>query len=236
MKEKEQKSKKNKPHREQKPPKDIKAFENRVRELAKIKGIKISELAERVGMGHGNFLNSIRSNPKLSTLEEIANALNVKIADIVEPQRVETDGIVIINGETYSISKPQPDIVKLPHFKDYTILKNNIKIFIKTSIISEEERAICGYVEMLEFFNLFYDADNKTFSLTLCYGNGLIYTRAYPCLEYGDGDRWDVEDVIMAIWCDIESIVPTILGTNPENITQEDIDKVVKRAKNKVEE
>lgn len=200
-------------------------IEQRVRDLAKSKGLKMSELADRVDMTQTNLMVSIRNNPKLSTLEDIAKSLNVTIADIVDQQKTQTEGIAIINGETYTISKPQPDVVQVPHYKDYSILKHDIKSFIKTCIKKEEENSICGYVEMLEFFNLFYDEDSRTFFLSLYYSKGQVFTNTYSIFEFGKKGQWYVNDVIDAVWCDVEGVVPDRLGVNPEGITQEDIDK-----------
>ena len=203
------------------------SIENRVKQLAKTRGLKMAALADKVGMSPSNLLASIRKNPRLSTLEEIAFALNVSVSDLVDTKKAPPEGITFINGETYVISKPSENIVRVPHYNEYVDLRKDIKKFVKKSIAVDEDGAICGYVEMMEMFSLLYDSANKTFSLSLCYGNGKTYASLYPCLEYGDGDVWDENEVIMSILEDIEGYVPAQIGLNREGLTQEDIDRAV---------
>ena len=199
------------------------SIEERVRQLCKIKGIRMSELAKRVDVTQSNLVASLRNNPRFKLLEDIAFALSVRVADILEQHR--TDGIAIINGETFAVSKPHADVVQVPHYKDYVLLKNDIEKFVLHSVKHKEEGALCGYVEMLELFTLFYDKDKQSFNLTLCYGKGLVYTNSFPCLDYVFKGEIVKKDIIRDIFCDIEGVVPTKLGVEG-NITQADIDKV----------
>lgn len=208
-------------------------IEERVRELCKIKGIKLSELANKVGIGQSNMIASIRKNPRISTLEEIAIALGVKVADLIDIQKTETKGVIILNGKTFIISEVVPEVVQVPVYSNYSPLRSVIKGFVKKSIDLGKDDAICGYVETMQLFSISYDSDNKTFTVVLCYGKGHVWSRCYPCLEYGDGNKWDLIEVVKTILYDIEGIVPTILGYNPENLTQADIDKAVSKSHNK---
>ena len=89
-------------------------MESRIRELVKAKGLRMSDLANRCGMTQSNLISSIRSNPKLSTLELIAEALGIKVSDIIDPERAINEmGIVVIDGQTYVLSKPSPKVVQL---------------------------------------------------------------------------------------------------------------------------
>ena len=74
-------------------------MENRVKEICKSKGLRMSDLAERVGMSQSNLSTTLRRNPKLSTLKDIADALGIRVSDIIDPQRATSEaGVVIING------------------------------------------------------------------------------------------------------------------------------------------
>ena len=183
------------------------SIEDRVKQLAKSKGMKMSALAKNVGMSPSNLLSSIKSNPRLNTIENIALALGVGVADIVGSEKEIPEGLIVLNGETYVISKPTGKNVQVPHYKDKDKLKKDVISFIHNSIIAEKDGAICGYMGMVELFNLLYDSENKTFGLALCYGNGHIYTNFFPCIEYGDGNVWDEKEVIMSILSDVEGIV-----------------------------
>lgn len=198
-------------------------IEERVRQIAHVKGIKMSELAKRVGITQSNLIVSIRKNPRISTLEDIALALSVRVADIVDVQKSKTEGLVIIEGKTYTLSKPMPDIVQVPVYNYYPTLKADIDKFILSAVNGNNDMSICGYVETMEFFNLSYNAEDKVFILTLCYGKGTIETYRYDIYSYGDGDKWDISS-LNKIYNDIEGHVP-FEQEQKDNITQEDVDR-----------
>lgn len=202
-------------------------MENRVKEICKSKGLRMSDLAERVGMSQSNLSTTLRRNPKLSTLKDIADALGIRVSDIIDPQRATSEaGVVIINGETYVLSKPSPEVVQVPVFKDYSVLRAVVKEFVNKSIKGAKNSAICGLVETFELFNLHYDAEAERFHLTLCYGGGLIHTSSYDKLEYAFDDEWKADDVYQNIINDIEGLVLYKFG-HKASITQEEIDEIL---------
>ena len=72
-------------------------MENGVKEICKSKGLRMSDLAERVGMAQSNLSTTLRRNPKLSTLKDIADALGIRVSDIIDPQRATSEaGVVIV--------------------------------------------------------------------------------------------------------------------------------------------
>lgn len=198
-------------------------IEERVRQIAHVKGIKMSELAKRVGITQSNLIASIRKNPRISTLEDIALALSVRVADIVDVQKSKTEGLVIIEGKTYTLSKPMPDIVQVPVYNYYPTLKADIDKFILIAVNGNYDMSICGYVETMEFFNISYNAVDKVFMLTLCYGKVTFETYRYDIYSYGDGDKWDIPS-LNEIYNDIEGRVPFV-QEQKDNITQEDVDR-----------
>jgi transcriptional regulator with XRE-family HTH domain len=193
-------------------------MENRIKAILKAKGLRMADLANRIGMGQSNLVASLRNNPKLSTLEEICKALGVEMVELFGGKAEKGDGVVILNGETYMISKPVARTLQLPSYDDYSILRNDIKRFVKTSIKEQVIGSICGMVEDYEFFTLNYDRDNsrdadgtlyEKFILTICFGNKQTWTRQYDQLEYSeDGNlKWDIPMVISDVINDIEGYV-----------------------------
>lgn len=202
-------------------------MENRVKEICKSKGLRMSDLAERVGMSQSNLSTTLRRNPKLSTLKDIADALGIRVSDIIDPQRATSEaGVVIINGETYVLSKPSPEVVQVPVFKDYSVLRAVVKEFVNKSIKGAKNSAVCGLVETFELFNLHYDAEAERFHLILCYGNGLVHTSSYDKLEYSSSEEWEAGDVYQNIINDIEGLVLGKFG-HKATITQEEIDEIL---------
>lgn len=198
-------------------------MENRIKAILKAKGLRMADLANRIGMGQSNLIASIRNNPKLSTLEEICKALGIEMVELFGGKVEKGEGIIILGGKTYSVSKPVPRTVQLPAYTDYTILRNDLKQFIKTSIKEQVVASICGMVEDFEFFTLVYDQDTSSevgspfyekFTLAICYGNKQTWTRQYDLLEYSkDGNlKWDVPAVMSDIINDIEGYVLGQIG------------------------
>ena len=82
-------------------------MELRIREILESKEVKVSSLAEAVGITIANMSNIVngKSTPSLETLEKIANALGVDITELFAPS--STGGIigVIRMGDTnYNIN------------------------------------------------------------------------------------------------------------------------------------
>lgn len=59
-------------------------MELKIKEILKSKGLTSAQLAERIGITKGALSNSINKNPTLSTLEKIAEALDVQVVDLLE--------------------------------------------------------------------------------------------------------------------------------------------------------
>ena len=196
-------------------------MENRVKEICKSKGLRMSDLAERVGMSQSNLSTTLRRNPKLSTLKDIAEALGIRVSDIIDPQRSTSEtGVVIIGGETYILSKPSPEVVQVPAFRDYSVLRTTVKEFVVKAIKGAKNDAVCGLVEAFELFNLHYDAEASRFHLTLCYGGGLIHTSSYDRLEYTSEEEWKADEVYQNIITDIECLVLSKFGHKQEEINE----------------
>ena len=198
-------------------------MENRIKAILKDKGLRMADLAARVGMGQSNLIASIRNNPKLSTLEEICKALGVELVELFGGKSEKNEGVIILNGETYAVSKPATRTVQLPCYTDYTVLRNDIKRFIRSSIKGPRAASICGMVEDFEFFTLVYDRDSpvetdtylyEKFTLTICYGAKQTWLRQYDLLEYNqDGQaKWDFPAVTSDIISNIEGYVLGSLG------------------------
>lgn len=60
-----------------------KELSQRVKELCSERGIQLKDLAERMNVKPESLSRAINGNPHLSTLENIANALNVGVAELL---------------------------------------------------------------------------------------------------------------------------------------------------------
>ena len=108
--------------------------EENLREICRRKGLRLSDVADRMGSGQSNLIQSVKGNPKLSTLQDIASAINISVSELLTMRPDSAQGLVIVGGQTYQISKPAPTIVQMPVFDRYGTLRDEIKDFIKNAI------------------------------------------------------------------------------------------------------
>lgn len=77
----------------------------RIKEVCKEKGIKMADIANKLGISPVNLSMSLNGNPTLSRLKEVADALGVEIADLFERREnnIEVNGYVEIQGKVYKL-------------------------------------------------------------------------------------------------------------------------------------
>lgn len=77
----------------------------RIKDVCKEKGITVSQLAEKMGIKQESLSRAINGNPTLETLEKIANALEVDIAELfVSSSSGGIIGVVRIGDTNYNIN------------------------------------------------------------------------------------------------------------------------------------
>ena len=62
----------------------------KVKEICKVKGMTIGDLAERMQMQRESLSRAINGNPTLDTLNRIAEALQVPISELFEQPSTDT--------------------------------------------------------------------------------------------------------------------------------------------------
>lgn len=76
----------------------------RIKELIKEKGETIQSISEKIGVNRVSLTNSINGNPTVDTLEKIASALDVSIAEFFE--KTSNDSIICPNcGKKFKMDK-----------------------------------------------------------------------------------------------------------------------------------
>lgn len=191
-------------------------IEQNLREICKQKGLKLADIADRMGVGQSNLITSLKGNPTLTKLEDVANALQVSVSDLLTKRPEKAQGIAFIDGQVYQLSKPAVSTVQLPSYDRYDILREEIKAFIKKCVDGSESASKMGLVETMEVFSLLYDSDAAKFHLSLCYADGKTYTCTYDKMEFcnwreedtEETVKWDLAEIAQEIINDIEGIVP----------------------------
>ena len=195
-------------------------LENNLREICKRKGLRLSDVADRVGTSQSNLVSSVKGNPTISKLQDIATALQVPVSELLTLRPEKAKGIVVIDGQTFQLSRPSVNVVQIPQYDRYDEFRREVSTFIRDCIEGEETKSKMGMLESFEVFSLIFDHHKQTFFLSLCYADGKTLTSAYDKLEYcgdwRDDDteetvRWDIDYLIQEIINDLEGAVITRL-------------------------
>ena len=198
--------------------------EENLREICRRKGLRLSDVADRMGSGQSNLISSVKGNPSLTKLEEIANALQVSVSELLTMRPESSQGLVVIGGSTYALSLPSSTTVQIPSYGRYDELRDSLKKFIVNAVKDEKNTSKMGFVETYELFSLSYDAGSQRFILALCYASGKTTTITYDKLEFCDWSKskkeddapWDIESIYTEIINDIEGCVRSLLQTSSE--------------------
>lgn len=197
-------------------------IEKNLKEICRQKGLTITDVANRMGTSPSNLLSSVKGNPTISKLQDIANALQVSVSELLTMRPEKAQGIAIIDGKAFQLSLPAFSTVQLPIYDRYDTLREEIKVFIRKCVEGSEHASKMGLVETMEVFSLVYDPDGAKFFLSLCYADGKTLTNAYDKFEYCNWDKSKAEDD--APWdlaCITEEIINDLEGWVPQKLKSE---------------
>lgn len=94
-----------------------KVLANRVKEICAEKGLQLKELAAIMDVKPESLSRTLNGNPQLSSLENIAKALNVGVADLFSDK---TENCVISSSTTPN------SLTSIIVYKDKTYIANNL--------------------------------------------------------------------------------------------------------------
>ena len=195
------------------------SIEQNLKAICRQKGLSLTDVANRMGTSPSNLLSSVKGNPTISKIQDIANALQVSVSELLTMRPEKATGVAFIGGQVYQVSKPATNVVQLPVYERYSDLREDIKEFVAQAIEAGENTAKMGILETFEVFCLSYDIHDAKFHLNLCYADGKTLSMAYQKLEYcnwkdDDTDetvKWDLHALIQELTTDIEDAVPSKL-------------------------
>lgn len=180
------------------------AMNLRIEELCKQRGMRMSDLAAKMGVNQANLASSLKGNPTVSRLEAVANVLGVGIADLfVKPSSSNNvvNGYLEVNDDIHKISSIDdllsvessiPGMINVPVYTDIQILRKQVKDFIHKCV--KEDRGVAfmaGRIDHREMFHLCRECEARKFLLTLLSKGKLS---SFDILEYGDPiDGFDID-------------------------------------------
>jgi transcriptional regulator with XRE-family HTH domain len=189
-------------------------MELRVKELLKEKGLRMSDLADRMGTNQSNLQKSLAKNPTIATLQDVADALNVQLGELFPASVMipTAKSLMIMDGKTYGIV-PMQNIVNIPHYTYFPQLHEVVKKFVFDSLQNNATDSICGLLDAFELFCLSYDRHNRVFILAICYENAKMKTICYDVIEFSDGsDNVNVEQLLNEVLNDITGAISVRQG------------------------
>ena len=107
-----------------------KELANRVKEICSEKGLQMKDLAAIMNVKPESLSRTLNGNPQLSSLDNIAKALNIGVADLFA-DRVE-------NNIISSSATPNSSLHSIIVYKDKTYISNNLNDLLS------HVRMICG--------------------------------------------------------------------------------------------
>lgn len=125
-------------------------MEERVEEILKLKGLRWADLARTLGLTQSNLMSSLKGNPKLSRLQEVAKALGVSVADLfAEVKPSLSVGTLNLDNKVYALVPM--DMPSKPEYQyDDDTIGPAIKGFLKrcvTEILSAPLSLVGLYME-----------------------------------------------------------------------------------------
>lgn len=75
----------------------------RVKEIAKQKGITLTQIAEKLGISNVNLSASLNGNPTLNRLQEVADILEVEVPELFVRQKPTVYGYLEVDGKPYKV-------------------------------------------------------------------------------------------------------------------------------------
>lgn len=184
-------------------------MELRVKEILEQKGLRMADLAARLGMDQSNLKRSLQGNPTIEKLEDVAKALGVEVLALFKSESpFRPSGIVSIGGKTYGLAE-MPKVHQMPTYFDYSKLREDVKAFIGSCLQGQDGASFGAMVEAFEVVSLAYDGDEQ-FILSLYYGNKQAKTIIYDTMEYAVGVEHQyvpIEEIAEAVIADIEGAV-----------------------------
>lgn len=197
----------------------MEAIEKNLKDICRAKGLTVTDVANRMGADPSNLLSSVKGNPTISKIQDIANALQVSVSELLTMRPEKATGVIVIDGQVYQVSKPAANVVQLPVYERYSDLRDDIKEFVARAVESDGNTAKMAMLETFEVFSLSYDVHDAKFHLNICYADGKTLSMAYQKLEFcswkdedtEDTVKWDLHAVTEEIINDIENAVPSKL-------------------------
>ena len=178
----------------------------RIKELCRAKGLTIADIADRLGTDASNLYSSLKGNPSLKRLQQVAEALNVGVGELFSEREPEIfTGTLTIDGQTYKVARANSDTVQLPRYANFAEFRSVIRTFVEHCLELDTPSSTMGILDITTAFCLAFSPADDKFILSLRFGAADIATRIYDVLEWQNGNAIALDDLCQEIINDVES-------------------------------
>ena len=176
----------------------------RVKELCKERGLRMSDLADRMGVDQANLTASLKGNPTLSRLQDVANVLGVELPELFAEVKRKDDinGFVDVKGEVIRINGIQDwmqqtcRLMEFPYYAKVSDMRDAVAQFVYSAVVEGITGSLTGCLLGTELFCLnameedVDGMDNMLLTLTL-FRHHATYT--LDQMEYECDGKCDLE-------------------------------------------
>ena len=168
-------------------------MEEKLLKILKERGMRMSNLAAKLGMDQSNLSKKLRKDPKLSLIESIANALDVPISTFFpEPPPAASAGVLAMGGKRFALvplpdeaeQEPKPSL-DAPELSPGA-LQQIICSLAQQCSTDGKTRAFYGFLYG-HFVVVYHDGANKRYLVLFWETDGFVSHWDYPSYSFGEG-------------------------------------------------
>lgn len=170
----------------------------RVKDLLKERGMKMADLAGLLGMNQSNLSKALDGNPTLSKLQDIADALDVPVRELLPDAPPASPAGVLTMGNARFALVPLPDEEKKPSPEPLVMtpeaLKERIQGMVEKCSKDGKSRAVFASLAGRPVA-VMYDEESRRYLLATKKDDGdtfvLSYTRFFKMDDNNGRMEWD---------------------------------------------
>ena len=153
-------------------------MELRINEILKEKGLRMADLAKKIKTDQSNLSSSLKGNPKLSTLIDVASALGVEVRELFPETKPSFTAGTLQMGDRYYVLVPV-EVSEKPYIFRSGRFFMEVEGFILRCIKNGKTISLCGLFEDIYPFALLYDSKSGRLLLSFCPEGDDYWTTVY---------------------------------------------------------
>ena len=153
-------------------------MELKIDTILKEKGLRMADLAKKLGTNQSNLTKSLDGNPRLSTLTEVAEVLGVNVRELFPDAPVTLSAGTLQMGDKHYALVPI-EAQEEPYIFSSSRFYEEAERFIVNSIKSGKTGSLCGIFRGYCPVSLIYDGDTQRLLLSFAPTDEGFYTFAY---------------------------------------------------------